>query len=105
MKTHVTVALAMLTGVAIGGVAIQTLHAQTKKAYTITELELVDAAAQATYGPLVQAAQKAAGGRPFNTAGGKIVSMVGTAPARVAIIEWDSLEKAQAFFNSAAFKD
>jgi uncharacterized protein (DUF1330 family) len=105
MKTYLTVSLAMLTGIAIGGVAIQTLHAQTKKAYTVTELELVDAAAQAAYAPLIQAAQKAAGGRNFGTAGGKVVSMVGTAPSRVAIIEWDSLDKAEAFFNSAAFKD
>ena len=106
MKTHLTVALSILTGVAIGVVAIQGLNAQAKpKAYTVTELETLDAAAQATYGPAVTAAQKAAGGRPFGTAGGKVVSMVGTAPTRVAIIEWDSLEKAQAFFSSPAFKD
>jgi uncharacterized protein (DUF1330 family) len=71
----------------------------------LTELEVVDAAAQAAFTPLIQAAQKAAGARNFGTAGGKAVSMVGTAPARVAIIEWDGLDKAQAFFDSAAFKD
>src|SRR4051812_13065141 len=105
MKTYLTVSVALLAGMAIGGFAGQGLHAQGKKAYTVTELELVDATPQATYGPLIQTAQKAAGGRPFNTGGGKVVSMVGTAPARVAIIEWDSLDKAQAFFDSAAFKD
>jgi tripartite-type tricarboxylate transporter receptor subunit TctC len=38
-------------------------------------------------------------------AGGKTVAVVGEPPKRVAINEWDSLEQAQAFFNSAAFKN
>ena len=75
------------------------------KAYTITETETIDAAAQATYSSLQQAALKAAGGRSFRTPGGRIVAFTGDAPKRVAINEWDSLEQAQAFFNSKAFKD
>ena len=107
MKTHYTVTLAMLVGIAIGALAIQGLHAQAKpKAYTISELETLDAAAQSAYVPAVQAAQKAAGARLFNTAGGRIVAMEGAAaPKRVAITEWDSLEKAEAFYNSAAWKN
>jgi uncharacterized protein (DUF1330 family) len=31
--------------------------------------------------------------------------MEGAAPKRVAITEWDSLEKAEAFYNSTAWKD
>ena len=106
MRTQVTVALAMLSGIAIGGAAIQSLHAQAKpKAYSVTELEVLDAAAAAAYAPLAQAAQKAAGATVFRTGGGKIVAMEGTAPSRVAIVEWPSLDQAQAFFNSAAWKD
>jgi uncharacterized protein (DUF1330 family) len=107
MKTHYTVTLAMLAGIAIGAVAIQGLHAQAKpKAYTVAELETLDAAAQAAYVPAVLAAQRAAGGHPFNTGGGRIVAMEGAAaPKRVAITEWDSLEQAQAFYNSAAWKN
>jgi uncharacterized protein (DUF1330 family) len=56
--------------------------------------------------PAVIAAQKAAGGRPFNTGGGRIVAMDGAAaPKRLAITEWDSLEQAQAYYNSAAWKN
>ena len=67
---------------------------------------MVDAAANATFVPLVQAAQKAAGGRTFNTGRGKIVALEGAAaPKSVAISEWDSLEQAQAFNNSAAWKN
>jgi len=106
MKTTHTVAFAMLAGIAIGATAMQGLHAQAKlKAYSVTEFETIDAAAQATYTPLIVAALKAAGARNFNTAGGRTVALVGAPPKRVAINEWDSLEQAQAFFNSAAFKN
>jgi uncharacterized protein (DUF1330 family) len=107
VKTKYTVAFSMLAGVAIGVVAVQGLQAQGKpKAYTVSETELIDATAQAAYTPLAQAAQRNAGARPLRTGGGKIVAIEGAAPPkRVAITEWDSLEQAQAFYNSAAWKD
>jgi uncharacterized protein (DUF1330 family) len=106
MKTRFTVALSMLAGIAIGAVAIQGLHAQAKpKAYVISETEVLDAAALAVYSPLIRAATDAAGGRRLSPPGGKIVAFVGEPPKRVGIQEWDSLEKAQAFRNSAAYKD
>jgi uncharacterized protein (DUF1330 family) len=106
MKTRYTVVLSMIAGAALGGAAIQGLHAQAKpKAYTVSEIETLDAAAQAAYVPHILAAIKAAGGRSFNTAGGKTAAIVGEAPKRVAINEWDSLEQAQAFYNSKAWKD
>jgi uncharacterized protein (DUF1330 family) len=99
-------ALSVIAGIGIGVVAVQSLRAQSKpKAYTISELELVDAAANTAFVPLVQAAQKTAGGRTFRTGGGKIVAMEGEAPKRVAITEWDSLEQAEAFYKSTAWKD
>jgi uncharacterized protein (DUF1330 family) len=107
VKTKYTVAFSMLAGVAIGVVAVQGLQAQGKpKAYTVSETELIDATAQAAYTPLAQAAQRNAGARPLRTGGGKVVAIEGAAPPkRVAITEWDSLEQAQAFYNSAAWKD
>ncbi len=48
MKTRYTVVLSMIAGAALGGAAIQGLHAEAKpKAYTITELETLDAQAAA----------------------------------------------------------
>ena len=96
----------MIVGTALGGAAIQGVHAQlsAKKAYTVSELETLDAAANA-FVPKVQAAQQAAGGRNLKTGGGKVVALEGTAPKRVAITEWDSLEKAQAFYTSKAWND
>jgi uncharacterized protein (DUF1330 family) len=107
MNTKFKFALAVIVGAGFGAAAMQGLHAQAKlKAYSVSELDTLDAAAQAAYVPAVLAAQRAAGGRPFNTGGGRIVAMEGvTAPKRVAITEWDSLEQAQAFYNSAAWKN
>ena len=105
MNTKFKFALAVVAGAALGAAAVQGLHAQAKpKAYLVSESEIVDAAAAAAYSPAVQAAQRAAGGRSFRTTG-KIVANVGTAPQRVGISEWDSLEQAQAWFNSSARKD
>ena len=106
MSTMYKTMLAVLAGVALGAAAVQGLHAQAKpKAYTVSELETLDAAANAAFVPVIQAAQKAAGGRPLRTGGGKIVAMEGAAPKRVAITEWDSLEQAQAFYKSKAWND
>jgi uncharacterized protein (DUF1330 family) len=97
--------LAVVVGAALGAAAVQGLHAQTKpKAYIVTDSEVLDAAAAAAYSPVNQAAQKAAGGRSFRTTG-KIVAIVGVAPQRVGLSEWDSLDQAQAWINSAARKD
>ena len=102
MKTRFTVALSMLAGAALGAVAIQGLHAQAKpKAYIITESEVLDAAALAAYVPQAQAAARAAGGRPgIVPAGGKVVGLIGEPPKRFGVSEWESLEKAQAYYNS-----
>ena len=106
MNGKYKIALAVIAGAALGAAAMQGLHAQSKpKAYTIIENEMIDAAAQAALGPLNYAAQRAAGGRPLSTAGGKIVAFVGTPPERIGISEWDSLEQAVAFRNSAAWRN
>jgi uncharacterized protein (DUF1330 family) len=108
MNSKSKIVLAVIAGAALGATTVQGLHAQAKpKAYSVTETETLDAATQAVYTPLVRAAQNAAGGaRNFRTSGGRVVALEGAAPPkRVAITEWDSLEQAQAFYNSKAFKD
>ena len=105
MKTYLGVAFGMVAGMAIGGFAVQGLHAQGKKAYTVSELQVLDAKLAADVAPKVAAAQATAGGNNFKTGGGKITAMEGTAPERVAITEWQSLERAQDFFKSKAWTD
>jgi uncharacterized protein (DUF1330 family) len=107
MYTKSKMMITLVAGVALGAAAVQGLHAQAKpKAWSVSELETLDAAARTAFVPSVQAAQKTAGARIFNTGGGRIVASEGAAaPKSVAITEWDSLEQAQAFYNSKAWKD
>ncbi len=107
MKTAYTVAFSMFAGAVLGVLGVQGLQAQGKpKAYTISELETLDPAAQAAFTPLAQAAQKAAGGRTFVTGGGRIVGLEGAPPPkRVVINEFDSLEQAEAYYKSKAWND
>ena len=105
MKVHYSLGLALLAGIGIGAAAVQSLHAQAKpKAFLVSESEVLDAGALASYTAAISAVQKAAGGRSFGTRG-KIVASVGEAPKRVGISEWDSLEQVQTYLNSPARKD
>ena len=105
MKTRMTVALSILAGATLGAAAIQGLHAQAKpKAYTVIEVEVMDEAALKAHLPPVEAALAAAGGHYLNTGGGRIISHLGDPPKRVAIIEWDNLDQAKAFYDSGVWK-
>ena len=106
MKTQHAVALAMLAGFGLGTVAVEGLHAQAKPpVYSVAEIDIADQAAYSTYVPKAQAAIKAVAGKVL-AAGGKITTVEGEPPkSRVVIQQWDSLEKFQAYRNSAAFKD
>lgn len=104
MKTVVVPALALLAGTVIGAAGVQGLHAQAKpKAYQVTESEIIDPAALATFNHAVQGAQRSTGGRSLKTRG-RIVAVVGVAPKRVSLSEWPSVEAAQAWENSDARK-
>jgi uncharacterized protein (DUF1330 family) len=105
MKTYT---MTLLAGVAIGVIALQGLHAQGAKlkAYSISEIETRDATAQAAYLPAARKAVEAAHGRPLRTTGGRVVQIDGgSARKSVAIIEWDNLDDAVAFYKSKAWTD
>jgi uncharacterized protein (DUF1330 family) len=106
MRMHYAVALALLAGFGLGTVAVQGLHAQANPpVYSVAEIDIVDQTLYSTYVPKAQAAIKAAGAN-FLVAGGKTTSIEGEPPkSRVVIQQWDSLEKYQAYRNSAAFKE
>jgi uncharacterized protein (DUF1330 family) len=106
MNPKYKITLAVLVGAALGAAAMQGLHAQAKpKAYSVTETEVLDAAAQAAYTPVVRPVLQAAGARPVTRPGGRVVAIEGSAPKRVGILEWESVEKAQEFYNSKAWTD
>lgn len=111
MKTHFTVALAMLAGVGLGAIAVQGLHAQSKAPiYYISEIDVSNPDAYAKeYAPQAQAMIKAAGGRFVaigGTAGvgaGKVTAFDGELPKRVTVQVWDSMEKIRAWRADPAY--
>jgi uncharacterized protein (DUF1330 family) len=106
MKTHHTIALAMLAGFGLGTVAVQGLHAQAKApVYQVTEIEILNPEAYAKdYVPKARAAIQAAGGKFL--AGGKTTALDGEPPkSRIVIQQWDSIEKLKAYRDSATFKE
>ena len=109
MKVYCVMGLAMFAGVAIGAVAVRTLHAEAKPPiYYITEVDVTNLDAYTKeFAPKAQASMKAAGGRLVALGSGKKVTAIEGEPPkpRVAIQVWDSLENLQAWRNSAEYKD
>jgi uncharacterized protein (DUF1330 family) len=107
MKTRYTVALTLLAGVAIGAVAVEGLHAQAKlKAYVVAELEPLGPGLQPAYLTTVRKAITDAHGRSLRTVNGRVVRIEGAEPPKkAAIIEFDSLDDAEAFYKSKAWTD
>ena len=106
MKTRYAVAMATAAGFALGAFAVQGLHAQAKPPiYYITEIDVANVEGYVKdYAPRAQAIIRAAGGRSV-AAGQNVTSIEGApAPKRVAVTVWDSMEKIQAWRNSADFK-
>jgi uncharacterized protein (DUF1330 family) len=112
VKTKYTVALSMLAGIAVGAVAIQGLHAQTKPpVYLVTEIDVTNPEAYGKeFAPKAQASIKAAGGRQIaiggaGGAGAKgITALSGTAPKRAVIQQWDSMDALMAWYNGAEYQ-
>ena len=106
MNTKLKIALAVVVGAALGAGAMQGLHAQAKlKAYSIGELEPLGAGLQPAYLTTVRKAITDAHGRSLRTLG-RVEHIEGAAaPKRVAIVEWDSLDDALAFYKSKAWTD
>ena len=106
MKAQYTTGLAMLAGIGIGAVAVQSLHAQAKPpVYYIAEIDATNLEAyMKDYAPLAQKTIKDAGGRIV--AAGQAKSIEGDPPkaARVVVQVWDSAEKMQAWRSSAEYK-
>jgi uncharacterized protein (DUF1330 family) len=114
MKSYSTVALSVLVGFAAGTAAIHTLHAQAKPiAYTIVEIDhdIGNNVSNNEEGYMKEYAPTAAkllteAGAKFLVRAGKTVSIEGEPPKkRVVVHQWENIDKAQAAFTSAAYKE
>jgi uncharacterized protein (DUF1330 family) len=107
INRHITLGLAMIASAALGAAVVQTLHAQAKPpAYNVAEITIKDQDGyNKEYLPLVAKAITDAGGK-FIVRGGKTISYEGVAPApRVVVVQFENLDKLQALYNSAPYKD
>jgi uncharacterized protein (DUF1330 family) len=107
MKTRHTAALSILAGIAVGAAAVHALHAQAKPhAYVVAEIDVTN------LGPYdkeyVPPASKAItdGGGKYLVRGGETVAFYGEPPKpRIAVMVFESMEKARAAFESSAYKE
>ena len=107
MKTQYTIALAMLTGVGVGAVAVQGLHAQVKPpVYYIAQNDVTNADAYVKeFASKVPATVKAHGGR-FLVRGGKVTALDGAAPkGRVVVQVYDNMEQLKGWLNSPEYQE
>ncbi len=108
MKTNYKVAIALVAGAAIGGAAIQGLHAQAKPpAYVVIPILKINDAAAFKAGVIDKAtdAAMAAVGGHYVIRTQKFTRLDGNPPERLVIIAFDSVEKAQAWENAPAVKE
>src|SRR5262249_5734351 len=107
METQYTVVTAMLAGIAIGGMAVQALHAQTKpRAYVVIEIDVLNQ--DAFFKEFVPVAVDQGG--KFLARGGELVNIEGPGPLyskvkRLTVVEFENMEKAQATFASPSYSD
>jgi uncharacterized protein (DUF1330 family) len=111
LKRPIALGLAILVGAGLGAAAVQGLHAQAKPAaYVIFENAPTDRDAFAKeFVPLAQKSVRDYGGK-FLRGGGalqgaKSLSINGEPPKTVILFQFESLDKAQAWANSSAWKD
>lgn len=104
MKTNYKVAIALVAGAALGGAAIQGLHAQAKPpVFYVAEVNVTNIDAYTKeYATKAVASAKAAGAK-FLAAGQNAVAFDGEAPKRLVIQQWESMDKIKAWRNSPEY--
>lgn len=104
MKRWLTVVLAVGAGFGVGVAVVRAVYANAKPpAYTIAEIEVTDPPTFQKYGEATRTSIPAAGGRII-VRGGRTFVINGPSPKQVVVIQWDSLENAQAFFESEGYR-
>ena len=106
MISSFTVALSVFAGVAVGAAGVHVLHAQGKPpAYVVAEIDVTNAEPyEKEYVPPAAKAIRDAGGK-YVVRGGQTVAIFGEPPKpRIAVMVFESMERAQAAFDSPPTK-
>jgi uncharacterized protein (DUF1330 family) len=114
MKMYLGVALGVIAGMAVGGFAVEGLHAQGKApVYFISEVDVTDPEAFGNeFAPKAQATIRAAAGGKLLFIGGvggagakPISAMKGTPPKRAVVQQWESMEALNKWYHSAEYQE
>jgi uncharacterized protein (DUF1330 family) len=101
MRTQYGISLSVIASFVLGGVAVHSLHAQTKPpVFYVAEVDVTDQAAYMNeFVAKAQSVVTSSGAR-FIVQGGKTTPLVGEPPKRIVIQQWESLDQLQKWFNS-----
>jgi uncharacterized protein (DUF1330 family) len=105
MKVRTTVALAIIAGFGLGAATVAVIHAQAKPpVFVVAEIDISNMDAymkefQPKAAPLVQKY----GGRLL-AASANVTALDGQRPSRVALQQWESMEKVKAWHGSPEYK-
>jgi uncharacterized protein (DUF1330 family) len=105
MNQRITIALSLLAGAVFGATAIQGLHAQAKPGALVV-IDISDITDPEGFKGIINSPQTspatlAAQGGHYVVRTDKAIAFDGTAPKRLVVLGFDSVEKAQAWNNSA----
>ena len=106
MKASYKIALAIVGNFALGAAAVQSLRAQaTPPGYVIVEVNVTDKEGYTKeFFPLIAKEIQASGGK-YIVRGGNPITLQGTPPAsRVVVLQFASVDKVQAWWNSPGRK-
>jgi uncharacterized protein (DUF1330 family) len=107
MKAKSKIALVMVGSFALGAAAVHSLHAQaTPPGYAIVEVNVTDKEGYTKEFLPIAVKEIEAGGGKYIVRGGNPVTLQGTPPAsRVVVLQFASVDKAQAWWNSPGRKN
>lgn len=106
MKTRTSIALAVIAGFGLGAAVIEGLHAQAKPpVFVVAEINVKNMDAyMKEYAPKAQALVKQHGGKLL-AASANVTSLDGPRPTRIAVQQWESMEKVKSWFGSKEYKE
>jgi uncharacterized protein (DUF1330 family) len=94
----------VVAGAAIGSVLTHSLKAQgNAPAFSVSSIEITDAAQYAPIQQIIATENQKSGGK-FLVRGGRVEGVEGAAPKRVIISQWNNIDDAKKFYNSAIIK-
>lgn len=102
MKTHYTLAVTLVAGIAIGAFGVKSIQAQSKPpGYIVVELEITDPAGFKSYGDAARALPSTGG--TFIVQRSKGIALAGERPKLITIVKFPSVDDAVAFDASPGY--